>query len=264
MPTSGRLRSRCNRCDVVIAPSRYAAGELRRLGVRRPVTVISNGIDLDRFAVERPAGPAKAGEGGGSGAAEGSVTVLFAGRLSPEKGVRSAAEALDLALREEPRLLARFAGDGPLADALRQRLAPHLAAGRVSLLGHRPWEAMAAEYARADLLLLPSPAETQGLAALEAMAAGLPVVAARAGALPELVRDGESGLTVEPGDVPALAQAVLRLARDAELRRRLGSGARDVAEEHEAGRVLARLLALYTGLLGTAPRRREAGQRGAA
>ncbi|HEY8346189.1 MAG TPA: glycosyltransferase [Symbiobacteriaceae bacterium] len=79
--------------------------------------------------------------------------------------------------------------------AVHEALAPWLATGRVALRGHVPWEAMPAEYAAGDIFLFPSSLETQGLATLEAMAAGLPVVAVQAGALPELVRDGESGIT---------------------------------------------------------------------
>lgn len=267
-----------NRCDAVIAPSRFAAEELRRFGVRRPIAVISNGIDLDRFAPADGAipgrgcstpghgctNPGHAGSAAGAGGPERTVTVLFVGRLSPDKGVDTLVEALDIALREEPGLRARIAGDGPLAGAVRRALAPHVAAERVTLLGHVPWEAMPAEYRSADLLLFPSPTETQGLAALEAMAAGLPVVAARAGALPEVVRDGVSGITAAPGDAGALARAVLLLARDPALRRRLGAGARAVAGEHEAGRVLEQVLALYAQVMGARPGSGEVGGRGAA
>ncbi|MCG0239849.1 MAG: glycosyltransferase [Firmicutes bacterium] len=238
-----------NRCDAVIAPSRFAATELRQLGVQRPIAVISNGVDLDRFA---PA--AKAREARGAG-----VTVLFVGRLSPEKGVDCLARTLQIALAADPSLRARIVGDGPLAPALRDALAPWLAAGRVALRGHVPWEAMPAEYAAGDIFLFPSPSETQGLAALEAMAAGLPVVAVRAGALPELVRDGESGITAPPGDAEALARGVLRLAQDPELRRRLGAGARAVAEEHEAGRALAEVLALYARVAASVTGHRKEG-----
>ncbi|MFO7173716.1 MAG: glycosyltransferase [Bacillota bacterium] len=224
-----------NRCEAVIAPSRFAAAELRQMGVRRPIAVISNGVDLDRFA---PAAEAREDRGAG-------VTVLFVGRLSPEKGVDWLARTLQMVLAAEPTLRARVVGDGPLAPALRQALAPWLAGGRVALRGHVPWERMPAEYAAGDIFLFPSPSETQGLAVLEAMSAGLPVVAVRAGALPELVRDGESGITAPPGDVEALARGVLRLARDPGLRRRLGEGARAVAAEHGASQALAEVLALY-------------------
>ncbi|MBT9259937.1 MAG: glycosyltransferase [Clostridiales bacterium] len=259
-----------NRCDAVIAPSRFAAEELRRFGVRRPIAVISNGIDLDRFAPVEGAipghgctNPGHAGPAAGAGP-ERTVTVLFVGRLSPDKGVDTLVEALDIALSEEPGLRARIAGDGPRALAVRRALAPHVAAGRVTLLGHVPWEAMPAEYRSADLLLFPSPTETQGLAVLEAMASGLPVVAARAGALPEVVRDGVSGITAAPGDAEALARAVLLLTRDPALRRRLGAGARAVAGEHEAGRVLEQVLALYAQVMGGRSGSAEVGGRGAA
>lgn len=126
-------RALYNRCDAVIAPSRFAADELRAMGVTRPITVISNGVDLDRFlprnrfvpesagVLRQAAGP---GEPAGPAGHHRPVTVLFAGRLSPEKGVGILAEALASALTEEPRLRARIAGDGPLAGALRRAPGP--------------------------------------------------------------------------------------------------------------------------------------------
>lgn len=246
-----------NRCDAVIAPSWFAAGELGDLGVTRPIEVISNGIDLDRFVPPdidvvpgREIAGGRPGRAAGTGAPGRPTTLLFAGRLSPEKGVETLVQVLSSVLREEPWLQARIAGDGPLAGEVRRALAPHVAAGRLHLLGHVPWSAMPAEYRRAGVFLFPSPVETQGLAVLEAMAMGLPVVAVRAGAVPELVRDGESGITVAPGDTEALVGAVLRLVRDPDLRHRLGKGARAVAAEHDAARVVARVVALYTRVAG--------------
>lgn len=248
------MRALYNRCDTVIAPSHFAAQELQGFGVKQPVAVVSNGVDLDRFA---PAETQRPGRAVGTRRTERPVTVLFAGRLSPEKGVGDLVKALDIALRVEPCLLARIAGHGPLADAVRRALAPYIAAGRVSLPGHVPWKAMPAEYQAADIFFFPSPAETQGLAVLEAMATGLPVVAVRAGALPELVRDGENGILVPPGDVLALARAVVFLARHPELQRRLGLEARATAREHEARRVLGEVLALYARVVAAYADRRE-------
>src|SRR5205814_2215293 len=109
---------------------------------------------------------------------------------------------------------------------------------RVRLLGHVAWDELLGWYRRAAVCVLPSYYETFGLAALEPKAFGLPVVALTAGALPEVVEDGVSGLLVPPGDVPALAGAIVRLLRDRELCRELGANARERAanrfllEEH--------------------------------
>jgi len=95
-------------------------------------------------------------------------------------------------------------------------------------------------------LTLPALGEGFGLAALEAAAAGRPVVATRVGALPEVVADGDTGLVVEPGDIGALAAAIVRLGTDAALRTRLGgAGRRRAAERFGVERMVERTLAVY-------------------
>jgi len=124
---------------------------------------------------------------------------------------------------------------------------------RVALLGSLPHEAIADQYAAADLFLLPSHREGMPLALLEAMAHGLAVVATPVGAIPEIVTDGETGLLVPPGDPVALAAAIRRLLDDDGLRQRLGAAARAaVQREHSEAAALERLGALYDELLGVA------------
>lgn len=230
-----------NQCETVIAPSDFARQQLRALGVTRPISLISNGVDLQRFS-PRTYGP------GLAHTPPEPVTVLCAGRLSREKGMATLEQALSLAIHSEPRIWVRVAGDGPGAAALRRTLAAHLADGRVSMLGHVPWERMPLEYQRADLLFFPSPNETQGLAALEAMATGLPVIAARAGALPELINHLKNGLLVDPNDPAGMAQAIVGLARSPFLRARLGEWARTAVQQHDLRRTVQRVMTVYRHL----------------
>jgi len=95
-----------------------------------------------------------------------------------------------------------------------------------------------------DVFVFPSQTETLGLAVLEAMAAGCAVVAVRGGAIPEIIRDGESGCVV-PAESSALRQAVADLLGDAERRRALGARARAAADEYGQGRIIDQLLAMY-------------------
>jgi glycosyltransferase involved in cell wall biosynthesis len=136
----------------------------------------------------------------------------------------------------------RVVGDGPGLSRLR-RLARRLAlAERVEFLGHVPLARLAAEYARASLFCLPSRQEGFGIVFLEAMAAGLPIVAARAAAVEELLGDGESAVLVPPGDEAALAAALDALLGDAPLRQRLGAAGRRRVERYDAPIVARRFL----------------------
>jgi glycosyltransferase involved in cell wall biosynthesis len=139
--------------------------------------------------------------------------VLYAGRLSPEKGVLELVEAAD-------GLNLVVAGDGPLRD-------------RVPMArGFVPPSELGGLYARAAVVACPSHREGFGVAALEAMAHGRPVVAGAVGGLLDLVVNGETGILVEPGNVPALRAALDRLLEDRELRGRMGEAGRARAAQH--------------------------------
>jgi glycosyltransferase involved in cell wall biosynthesis len=141
--------------------------------------------------------------------------VLFAGRLSREKGILELVEAMRGL--DGARLV--VAGDGPLRDRV------------PGALGFVAPDDLARLYSRAALVACPSRREGYGVACAEAMAHGRPVVASAVGGLLDLVADGETGLAVPPGDVDALREAIQRLLADRELRRRLGGAARERARE---------------------------------
>ena len=135
-------------------------------------------------------------------------------------------------------------GDGP-ASAEVAALFAALPAGRVRRLGTLKPRALPQLYAAADLYLWPAIHEAFGMAFLEAQAAGLPVVAGRERGVPELVREGESGLLAPPGDGPAFAAAVRALLQDGPRRAAMAQRAREIAAaEHDIGPAAARLDAL--------------------
>lgn len=174
-------------------------------------------------------------------------TFLHVGRLAPEKGVEVLLEAFG---RVEARLGADrvkciVAGAGPSLDALRAK-APR----NVTFLGNldRTRE-LPSLYASADAFLFASTTETLGLVVLEAMAAGLPVIATAAGGVADNLRDGENGLAFAAMDVEACASAMERLVTDRGLQQRLRDGARRWAERRTWAMELDRLDASYRELL---------------
>lgn len=148
--------------------------------------------------------------------------LLFAGRLSEEKGLRTLISAL-LQVEAETGAGLRIVGDGPL----RRELCDLGGSVRVSEAGDASPDRIFEEIAKATAVIVPSECpETFGRVVIEAFACGRPVVASRIGALAELVRDGETGLLFEPGDAEDLAAKLIRLLRDDDLRERLGCAGR--------------------------------------
>lgn len=168
-----------------------------------------------------------------------SPSLLCVAHLYPRKDVATLLAAM---ARLERAAVLRVAGAGPELPRLR-RIARRLRLGsRVEFLGHVPFARLAAEYRRADVFCLPSRQEGFGIVFLEAMAAGIPIVAGRAPAVVELLGNGEYGVLVTPGDAPALAQALDRLLGDPEEQRRLGDAGRRRVQRYDAPRVALEFL----------------------
>jgi glycosyltransferase involved in cell wall biosynthesis len=166
--------------------------------------------------------------------------VLYLGRVAPEKGSRALIELSEvLAARDDVQLV--VCGGAEDEAALRAAVA-----GRaVTVTGELAAEEVPAALARATVLVLPSTFEELGSVVLEAAAVGVPAVAFAVGGIPEVVRDGETGLLAPPGDVPALARALERLLDDPELAARLGAGAAARAGDYDLKAGAARLLDVY-------------------
>lgn len=171
--------------------------------------------------------------------------ILFMGRLEREKGIFDLIDAFASLRMCYPRLELRIAGDGDIG-AVRRWAADRGVADAVNFLGWIDGAGKADALREADALVLPSYVEGMPMSALEAMAAGTPVVATCVGALPELIADGVNGLLVKPGDVPGLTCAIDRLLSSAAVRRRLSKSAHDrVAQYYSLERVVPQIEALY-------------------
>jgi glycosyltransferase involved in cell wall biosynthesis len=222
--------------DVDVAVSDFVLERLRGRPHARRIVRIHNGVDIDSFAP----GPPSNGR---------PFTVGWAGRLVAGKGVEELLRAF-ADLPDPARL--RIAGDGPERASLEAGARSLGLEGRVSFEG---WVRSVPEFWRGcDAGAMPTNRllESFGMAAVEAMATGLPVVATRNGALPEIVEDGQSGLIVEPGDRRAFAKALDRYRQDSTLRRAHGERARNRCEERFD---LKRCAVSYLDLFASLPAR---------
>jgi glycosyltransferase involved in cell wall biosynthesis len=228
------LRQLLASADAVTACSRFVLDELSAggLDVRAGAEVIPNGVNPNEFDRGAQAG-----------------YILAAGRLVEQKGLDTLLRAYAAACPELGGRRLVLAGDGPERERL-EGLADSLGLdGNVSFLGSVGRERVAELLSGADLFAFPSRYEAFGVALLEAMAAGVPVVAAHAGGIPEFAVDGENALLVPPDDEPALARALTRLAQDDELARRLVAGGRAQAERHSWDAVATRYEEVYRRVL---------------
>ena len=236
--------------QATIAISHHVRAFLVGCGLRPAdrVDVVHYGIEAGDWAVSAPERASARSRFGLHGD---EVAIAMTARLIPGKGHEDAIDALRGALAERPELRLLIAGDGPRRDAIAAQ-ARTLPDGIVRMIGFvddvRP------VIAAADALVFPTQPELGegfGLAALEAMAAGRPVVATRVGALPEVVDDA-TGMVVEPGDAAALTQAFAQLAGDRRERERLGAAAAVRARsDFSVGAMVARTEGVYERASGS-------------
>lgn len=227
-----------DRADRITTPTPLAAKLLSDQGFGREVEPVSCGIDLVRF---RPHAEPKAWARRLFGLPD-RPTILFVGRLDEEKHLTELVRALPYVLNTTDAQVA-LVGQGNQRAEL-ERLAGRIGvAERVSFLGFVPDEEMPQTFAAADVFAMPGVAELQSIATLEAMASGLPVVAADAMALPHLV-DG-NGYLFAPGDVMGLAGHLTAILTDDALRARLGRVSRELALTHDHQTSLARFEQIY-------------------
>jgi glycosyltransferase involved in cell wall biosynthesis/predicted metal-dependent phosphoesterase TrpH len=226
------------RPEVVLAPSAAAARSLVELGVpRHRLARWERGVDLSRFSPEMRLADSLPGE----------LTVLYAGRLSVEKGVDLLADAFLAAHGRDPRLHLVVAGGGPDEARLRMRVGE-----AASFLGWLEGDELARAYASADMFLFPSSTDTFGQVILEAQASALPVVAVGEGGPAELIHNGRDGL-LRPADADALAIALLELSNDPARRARLGAAGVEAAAGRGWERALEQLAAGYRRALAAHP-----------
>ena len=205
------------------------------------IEMIYNGVE----SVQRHQTPKPAGWPG----SEEIPTLVYAGRLSPEKGLLTLIQALGIVNKSTGKFRCIILGDGLALEAITTEIKHTDLTDKIFLLGKI--RDIGAWLPHCDIFVLPSIWEGASMALLEAMAAGLPVIATATGGTPELVEDGISGLLVPPADPTALAGALIQLLGSAELREKMGKAGYNLVDENfRIKNTVDRISALYSGLLG--------------
>lgn len=244
-------RRQCNELDAVIVPSTSMSERLATYGVTKPMHVLPTGIPLTRFrSGDREAfrryyqiDPDR-------------FVALYVGRAAYEKNIDFLINAFALALKTQPDMLLLIAGEGPAVESLRSQVEHQRLTNSVRFLGYLKRENELPDcYAAADAFAFASKTETQGLVLLEAMAAGLPVVALAEMGTRDILKP-ESGAIAPADDLADFAAALTRVAADGALRSTMRTKGLAWAEEWSDVTLTGRLTALYQQL---AARRETAG-----
>jgi phosphatidylinositol alpha-1,6-mannosyltransferase len=228
------FRTMLSLADHVTAISTPLLALARDHGYRRPVTLIPNGVDVERFRCRNPRSPSRP------------PTVVTVGRLVPKNGVDTLLRAVSLLRSDLPGLQCRIVGDGPERARL-EALARDLGLGGAArFYGSVSHEAVAQHLWESDVFARPSRSEGMGTAFVEALAAGLPIVGTPVGGIVDVIRDGETGL-LTPVDQPAdLAEKIRLLLTRREFAASLvHQGAAVVRERFDADRVAERYAQVF-------------------
>jgi glycosyltransferase involved in cell wall biosynthesis len=238
-----------NKCDAVIVPTYSAEEYLRMIGVKKPVFVQPTGIDYRRFQEVTAGQVARLRSSLGIGDER---VLISVSRLSNEKNIDFLIDAI-ASLREQTErpFLVLMIGDGHQRERLHRRIDELNLARHFRLLGAVPPEDMAIYYRLGQLFLFASKSETQGMVILEAMAAGLPVVAVRSSGIDDVVRQGYNGFKT-PENIGQWCARVTQLLEDERLREEMSGHALLVAAEHSIEKFAEGVKAIYGTVLAAA------------
>jgi glycosyltransferase involved in cell wall biosynthesis len=219
------------RFDRVVVVAEQVRQRLLRSGVgEAKICSIANGVDIERFRAAKPVLRKELGVTG--------PLIGYVGRLSSEKGGNTLLQAAERVLQTAPGVSFVFVGDGPCRHSW------ELLASELGIREHVVFTGvrsdMAEIYASFDLMVLPSHVEAMPICLLEAMASGKPVVASAVGSVPKVLSPEETGLLVAPGNSEQLANSILRVLRDYEFARSLGSAAREVVVKRHSAQAMAK------------------------
>lgn len=235
-----------NYCKVLITPSEFIKKEVAKWGINIPIEVISNGINVEEFATSRISE-----EFLKKYKIEDFISkpiILYSGRIDKDKNLETLIKVIPLVLKEvDVHFL--FLGGGDLKEKLINQLANKDCSFKknVCFLGPiQPQDADLVKFYRlATVFVIPSLIEAQNLATMEAMASGLPIVAAKGGALPELVKNRENGFLVEALKPESYAEAIVEIIKNKNLKKKLGKKSLELIAQHDFKKISQKLKKIY-------------------
>ena len=213
------------RADRVTAISRYLAEYVRELRPNVPVTIIPNGVDVQRFAANLPD--------------QKNIDVITVSRLVAKNGIMDLVEAISILKQAGHSMRTLIIGDGPMKSQIRRRISQLGLENEVILAGEVSNQELPQQLVQAKIFVRPSHSEGLGISFLEAMAGGLPIIGTPVGGIHDFLHDKETGLMCRVGDPSDLAEKIKMLLADESLRERLAAAGRDLVRTRYDWRMIA-------------------------
>ena len=232
-----------NMCEQLIAPTERAKQELRKCGVKTPITILPNGIDRTRFLNVKKGYLHKRLK-----IAKDTKILLYVGRLGREKSVEFLIKSFQYVIKKEPNTALVLIGGGPDKDTLINLAKELNLEKKIYLPGFIEQKFMPQVYSDSDIFLFSSKTETQGMAPIEAMTSGLPVVAVQDKTLKELIEDGKNGYLTSRNN-EGFAKKILFLLKDEKIREEMGKNAQTSTERYSLVETTKQLVDIYTNFL---------------
>lgn len=231
-----------NKYDGIMTPSHFFSGYLKGVGVKTPIDVISNGTDTKKYYP----GNINKELRRKLGFKENDFVFLFIGRLDRDKNVETLVRAIPYT---DPEVKLLIVGRGTERKYLESLSKKSKVAEKIVWIDYISDEEMPKFYHAVQAFSIMSPYEGQSIVTLQAVASGLPIIAAKAGALPELCRNGENGFLINPYDTRTLAEKMNEIAHHKELQKKFGEESRKISLPHDRSKTLHNLELLYQKLI---------------
>jgi glycosyltransferase involved in cell wall biosynthesis len=229
----------CNVCDHIVAPAQYVKDELISFGVKRPITVIPNGVNINKFKPLRNNDLKQK-----LGLTENDQIILCVARLAKEKSLDFLIRTFAKFSKDNPDVYFVIAGDGPERTNLQKIIDSLHLGNKVILLGMIPYNDIPQIYNGADVFIFASQTETEGMIVPEAMSSGLPVLAVKDRVFEQFIESGKDGFLVEKNEEVFNAH-LDRLLKNDNLRAEMGKKARAKAEQFSLDEIAKKFENLY-------------------
>lgn len=234
-----------NKVRLVTAPTPIGTAILQAYNITKPTLALSNGIDLDAF--RQPSQKEKQKLQEKYNLPQGPI-ILYIGRLDKEKKVNILIEALQY-LKKTQTFHVVIEGKGQQMENLENLVQKLGLQNKISFIGYIEEDELSILYSLATVFVMPSTAELQSLVTMEAMTLGLPIIGAKAGALPYLIKPDKNGFLFEPDDPVDLAQKLQLILENQDLQKRMSRESLELIKEHDINNIIEKMEALYTKII---------------